>query len=173
MGNMNKKKIIVLILVAVLGLVAFLITKTIAKINHKKEVTEQLATIPELPVEIIGTNKKPTWEHSNVATIILFFNSECNHCQYEAQDIQSKLDAFKNTNLLFVSEEPTDKIQAFSNTYKLDNQPNIWWLKMKPEYVYNTFGTIGVPHIWVYNKEGMLVKEFRGETKVEALLEWL
>lgn len=170
---MGKRKIIILMVVMVVGLVSFLVAKTISKINHKKEVTEQIAIIPHLPVAAIGANKNINWKNTNNPTIILFFNSECSHCQYEAEAIEQKLEAFKNVNLLFVSEEDEDKIKAFSKTYKLDNQAAIWWLQMKPKDVYNTFGNIGVPHIWVYNKEGSLVKEFKGETKVEALLEWL
>ena len=170
---MSRKKIVIFILVAVLGLAVFLLFKTISKINHKKEVTKQLSSIPHLPVVPIGLNRNTNWKRTTNPTIIIFFNSECNHCQYEAKAIQSKLASFENAILLFVTEEGKDKILDFSKTYKLDNKPNIWWLKMRPEDVHNTFGDIGVPHIWVYNKEGNLVKEFRGEIKVEAILEWL
>lgn len=170
---MGNKTIIFIVLAVIIGLIGFMIYKSIIKINHKKEVTEQLATIPELQVVVIDPNKNMGWKNTANPVIILFFNSECEHCQYEAKAIQERLEAFENVDLLFVSEEVEGKIRAFSKEYKLDNKPNIWWLKMEAKDVYNSFGNIGVPHIWVYTKEGKLVKEFRGETKVEALLECL
>jgi len=170
---MNLRYFLLTILVLLITTSIVLIFFSKNKLNHKKQVTEQLAIIPKIPGVPIGSNNNTNWEYTRKSTIIQFFNSECHHCQNEATAIFNKLEAFKNVNLLFVSEEVESNILAFSIEYKLDNQPNIWWLKMKPKDVYNTFGNIGVPHFWVYNKEGNLVKEFRGETKVEALLEWL
>lgn len=169
----NKKIIISIIIISVLGIVVFLVTKTVTKLKQKERVAEQLKTLPNLSVEAIGLNKLEEWSKSGKATIIIFFNSDCDHCRYEASAIQQQLSAFAGTNLLFISEESVEKINAFSQEYELNNKVGIWWLKMQPEDVYNTFGDISVPHIWIYDENDKLVKEFKGETKVEAILAWL
>jgi thiol-disulfide isomerase/thioredoxin len=169
----NRKTIIGIIVISILSLLIFMITKTVTKLKQKERIAEQVKTLPNLSVEAVGLNKLEEWAESGKVTVIIFFNSDCDYCQYEANAIQQQLPAFAGTNLLFISEEPKEKIVAFSQEYQLDNKEGVWWLKMQPENVYKTFGDIGVPHIWIYNMEGYLVKEFRGETKVEAILEWL
>jgi len=168
----SKRKILLsFILIAVLGALFFLVANTITKLQHQKQVAGQLKTIPYLPVTTIGSDKD--WNGASGPVIIIFFNSGCEHCQNEAGAIQQNLSAFAETNLWFVSDEAEEKIAAFSREFQLDAKENVWWLKMQPEDVYKTFGPIMVPHIWIYSKDGQLVKEFKGETKVEAILAWL
>ncbi len=170
---MNQKHFFIIGFILLLISSVIMIVVSEDKLNYKQQVAKQLASMPALPVEPVGKAKNTGWQNTTTPTVILFFNSECGHCQNEATAIQERLEDFSNANLLFVSDEEATQIEEFSKTYKLDNKLNIWWLKMRPADVYNTFGNIGVPHIWVYNKENKLVKEFKGETKVEVLLEWL
>ncbi len=169
----NRKVIISIVIISVAGLLFFLVSKTIDKIRHKERIAQKIKTFPALSVIAIGHNDLADWKNAGNPTVIIFFNSGCEHCQYEVGSIAQALAAFKETNLLFISDESVEKITAFSRQYKLNDKPGVWWLKMEPEEVYNTFGNIGVPHIWIYNKEGKLIKEFKGETKVEAILQWL
>jgi len=158
----------------VLGVLSILmILFSLTKLDHQSQIEKDLKTLPKIPGELLETSDINIDLVPDISTLIIFFNSECNHCQYEANEIQQKLSAFSGTNLLFISDEPKEKIIAFSKEFQLYDKENIWWLKMQPEDVYKTFGPIMVPHIWIYSKDGQLVKEFKGETKVEAILEWL
>ena len=169
----NRKTIGWIVIIGVLSLLISLVTKTISNLKQKEKIAEQLKTVPPLSVQAIGIHKIEDWGNSGKTTVIIFFNSSCEHCQYEANEIQQRIKDFAGTNLLFISEESEEKIIAFSKKYQLDNKENILWLIINPEDVYETFGAISVPHIWIYNNEGILIKEFKGETKVEAILEWL
>lgn len=168
----NKKQIFFIISL-VLGLLIFLVTKTVFKLKDNKEINERLANFPIFSFETIGSNERVDWSKTGEATVIIFVNSGCEHCQYEAKSIKQEISAFDGINILFISEESREKILAFSQENKLQNNKRIWWLKVNREDVYHTFGDHSVPHIWIYNKDGKLVKEFRGETKAEAILEWL
>jgi len=169
----NKKVIISIIITSVLGLLIFLVSKTVIKLKHKERIVAQIKTLPHLSVKAIGSKKVEEWSKLGKVTIIIFFNSGCEHCQYEAKSIKQEILAFAGTNILFISDETVEKILAFSKANKLHNNNRVWWLKMNSNDVYNTFGAIGVPHIWIYDEDGKLVKEFKGETRVEAILEWL
>jgi len=46
-------------------------------------------------------------------------------------------------------------------------------LKMNADDLYNYFGSVSTPHIYIYNNERRLVKEFEGETKTSAILKYL
>ena len=169
----NRKIIISVIIISIAGILFFLVTKILIKLKEKEKIADQIKTFPKLSVEAIGLNKFELWGKSGKVSVVIFFNSSCEHCQYEAITIAQELASFRGTNLLFISEESAEEIATFSREYQLNDKPEVWWLKMDPDNVYKTFGSIAVPHIWIYNKDGRLVKEFKGETKVEAIMDWL
>jgi hypothetical protein len=72
-----------------------------------------------------------------------------------------------------VSSEFIKEIKSFSIKYRLNDEPNVTFTKINPEDVYNTFGSVFIPHIFIYGKDRKLIKEFKGETKVEAILQYL
>ncbi|MFM7853102.1 MAG: hypothetical protein ACKO96_14580 [Flammeovirgaceae bacterium] len=45
--------------------------------------------------------------------------------------------------------------------------------KINTEVVFDTFGSVSIPHIFIYDNEHKLIKEFKGETKMEAILQYL
>ena len=50
---------------------------------------------------------------------------------------------------------------------------NIHFAKINQADAYNTFGSLAVPQIFIYGADGVLIKEFKGETKMEAVLQYL
>ncbi len=106
-------------------------------------------------------------------TVIIFFNSECPHCQYEATAIGENINAFAHVNLLMMSVEPLAKIKAFATDYRLNLHKEIHLTQIREAVVFDTFGSISVPHIFIYNQQQKLVKEFKGEVKIEVILKYL
>lgn len=97
-------------------------------------------------------------------TILIFFNSECEHCQWEIEEISNKIGDFNQYQLLLVSFEPEQKAIAFLNRYDLTS----YYVKSTPENVMASFSG-GVPQTLIY-KKGKLIKHFKGEVKTEAIL---
>jgi len=155
-----------------LALIVFLFAITLIRIKHNKIIAKQIKNIPELKILRVNENDE-NWLGSEHQIIIIFYNSTCQNCHYEIESIRENLTSFNNANLLFISDESKEKIAAFSKMSKLNNRDNIWWLKMQPEDVYKNFGNISIPHILIYSKEGQLLKEYKGVTKVDVLLEYL
>jgi hypothetical protein len=44
---------------------------------------------------------------------------------------------------------------------------------LTPEESYKAFGPTSVPHLFIYGPDKELRKEFKGETKIDALLKYL
>ena len=103
-------------------------------------------------------------------SIIILFNTDCDHCQREAKAIQEKLPSFKESTLLFIAADPVESIQKFANDYGLANQPNVRFGKAESADVYMNFGSIPTPAIYVYSKERRFVKSFLGETPVDQII---
>ena len=161
-----------ILFVAITGSLSIIfVAFTIKRLNQNRQIDKNVENIPEINSQTINPNKS-SWANSGSQVILVFYNSSCQNCRYEIEAIEKNLDSFKNINLLFISDEPKETINIFSRKFLLRDMNTVWWLKMEPEDVYKTFGDTGIPHIWIYNKEGELIKEFRGPTRVEAILEW-
>ena len=100
-------------------------------------------------------------------TILIFFISGCEHCQWEIQESSKKIDQFSNHQLLLASFEPELEAISFLNRYGLSD----YYIKSTPEKVMPSFSG-GVPQTLIY-RDGKLVKHFKGEVKTEAILEVL
>ena len=64
-------------------------------------------------------------------------------------------------------------IKAFGQTYGLLGQENVYFAHIPGEKVLITFGSVSVPHIFIYDKYGALQKEFKGETRIDAILKYI
>lgn len=106
-------------------------------------------------------------------TIIILFFADCDHCQREATAIQEKLSSFKKYNLYFLSSSSEEEISKFSKEYKLIDLPNVKFGKVDGARVFQTFGSIPTPSIYIYSSERKLVKQFHGETNVEEIIKFL
>lgn len=165
-------KIIIPILVLIL--LVFMGYKVVTKIIHKREVAEHIKTIPPFSYSTINgeifTNKDLK---DNTPTLFLYFNSECEHCQSEALQIQENIAKFKKYQLVFVSFEEKYKIIAFAKKYKLDTYDNITFLFDKQVSFSTTFDVNSLPTMILYNMNKELIGKMKGQTKVETILKKL
>jgi peroxiredoxin len=106
-------------------------------------------------------------------SILILFNTDCDHCQREAQEIAEKSEAFKNYELLFIAADSVHHIENFAKAYDLANKPNVKFGRAEYQDVYKNFGSISTPAIYIYNRERKFVRSFLGETPVEELIKYL
>ena len=167
----NLKFIILVILICVVALFGYSIYK---KIQYKKEVAIRIANIPAFSfVQLNGQafSRKELQENRN--TLFVYYNSECEYCQSEATQIQVNLDAFTNTQLIFVSFEPIKDIQKFALDYQLDHKPNILFLQDSKSEFSEIFDANSIPFMLLYNPQQELLQKFKGATKIANVLKHL
>jgi peroxiredoxin len=169
-----KKYFKIIIPTIVLSLLAFMGYKVRDKIKQKKEVAEHIKTIPVFEYQTLEgkpfTNKDLK---ENTATIFLYFNSECEHCQGEATQIQENVEKFSNVQLVFISFEESKKITAFATKYKLNNYANIHFLCDSKISFATAFDVNSLPSVIIYDKNKKLVAKIKGEIKALTLLKKL
>jgi len=157
-----KKKLAVGFGVLVVALIAWMGFASISSIKSKKgseEIRESLVKVyQQLGVDPRESEKK---------MLLIYFNSECEHCQWEVRKIGENLDLFENTNLAFVSHESEDQAIEFLKQHELAQ----FYLNASADKVMATFSG-GVPQLFIYERRE-LKKHFRGEVKIEAILEVL
>jgi thiol-disulfide isomerase/thioredoxin len=149
------KAIILLIIFTFLG---YLVYSVIAKIEHKSKVAKTLQTIPNFSFKTLqntdytNANLKP-----HTSTVFIYFNSECDFCQHEAQSIS----------------EHIETIEAFAETYNLLTQQNITFLHDSTYTFSNRFDANSIPYILIYNKNQELVKKHKGQLNPDTILKAL
>jgi thiol-disulfide isomerase/thioredoxin len=139
--------------------------KEISRSNIRSLNHDSIVIYNQDSTQMILPEKKPT--------AIIYFNTECDHCQYEATQIQQNIVQFKDSQILMLSIEPLANIRRFIKTYKLEGFSNLQVGQITGKNAVETFGFKSVPHILIYNDENQLVKEYKGETKIEAILKYL
>ncbi|MFM6993890.1 MAG: peroxiredoxin family protein [Sediminibacterium sp.] len=171
---MSKRGLILLILLFFLGITAYLTSKiwNINKQNSKARIERQsLANFSFYTLDSTLKNKQII--ERGIPVCVIHFNTECEHCQEEAKLIHMHIKQFKNAGIIMVSPNPPIEIRVFSQQYGLDQYPQIILLWDKEKKFQQWFGNAPFPSTYIYNKAHQLVKEYRGEVKIEAISKYL
>ncbi len=127
---------------------------------------------PKLPhFELRGLDNKVISTKQLAAgkpVVLVFFQPGCEHCQREATEIARLQDSFAHTSLLMVSWASLPQIGEFAKEYGLRESVRMY--QIQPGTLAQTFGTIQLPSVYVYDADRNLIQQFSGETKVEAIL---
>ncbi len=125
--------------------------------------------LPDMP--LVKTDGTRLTARSLAGKVILvFFLPDCDHCQREAREISTRLEAFKEYPLYFVSTAPLPQLEQFAREYNLAGQPNVFFAQTTPEELYRHYGLFPTPTMYIYQEGGRLEKVFRNETPVETII---
>ncbi len=168
---MHKKVILIIVLIGVFSLLSYLGYSVISKVKEKNQITKQLEIIPEF--EFLTSEQKRFTKANlkpNTNSIFIYFNSDCDFCQHEAQNISDNLDSFKNVQFIFVSTEPIEIIKQFSEQYNLDNKQNITFLYDNLSTFSSRFDANSIPYLLIYDKNQKLIKKHKGQINAKGIL---
>jgi thioredoxin-related protein len=166
---MVKKAFITSGITIVFTLALVMVYIIIEKQTEKKEIQTKIQSIP-VTVNLFSLDSTRFSFPEAKPIVMVLFNSTCEHCQYELNQINERIEDFNELDLVFLSSEPVAAIKQAAAPF--ESVGNATFIKINPEDVYENFGTIRFPTILIYNAQGKLVKEFKGETKIEAILQY-
>lgn len=148
--------------------------KVVSKINHKKEVAENIKKLPKFEYQNINdglfTNANLK---ENTPLLFVYYNSECDFCNEEAKMIKESLAEFKNTQILFISFEKNEKIKQFAKNHQLDTYDNVTFLCDSKATFATTFDVKSLPCLVLYDKDKNLIEKIKGQIKGENLIKKL
>ena len=103
------------------------------------------------------------------ATVIIFFNTDCDHCQVEIKKLTAKIDQLKNVQIIMVSAMGFNLLQRFYEDYKIADYPNITMAR-DPSYNFTSFyKAYFVPQVYMYDKNRKFLNVIRGIVPVEEI----
>ena len=155
-------------------LASLVFVKFVKQLNIKNRIVEQMVSIPQfefltLDSTLFTNDSLYPWE----TVIFIHFNTNCDYCIYETEQLVLFAEQIKSARVLLISEEDLCQIKKFREELNLERFPFIELLKDPGNLYYNYFGTAMMPSIILYSKKGFLIKEFKGETKIETLLKYI
>lgn len=139
------------------------------KVNDRRNANKRIETIPSFMLESLSgdkvtrknTSKKPLW--------LIFFHSDCEYCQMQVNDI-AKMNNVSTIQIWLVSSEPKETISEFAKKNNLNKLNNLQLLNDSQDEGHRTFGVTTSPASFLYNKEGNLIKKYKGIVKTETIL---
>jgi thioredoxin-related protein len=162
----NKKGLVLVLTLIILGLLCYFISQIVYKSKQKARTELALVQMPNF-------SQKATLLRINTPSVFIAFHPECEHCQQEAKSINDKQKELQNTNIILFTSANDSLTNAFSTTYGLDTLKNVHVLSDRKNEMYQKFGVQTIPSIFIYNAEEHLLKYYKGETKIEAILKAL
>jgi peroxiredoxin len=167
-----KKILKIVIPLLVLSLLAFMGYKVVSKINYKKQVAKN---IKKMPAFSYLTLDNKIFRNENLEkgkpTLFIYFNSECDFCNHEAEMVQQNIEQLKDIQVVFISYEPVEKIKQFATKFNLLHHANISFLSDSKITFATTFDVKSMPCLVLYNKENNLIEKIKGQVKIETVLE--
>ncbi|MFH6943716.1 MULTISPECIES: TlpA family protein disulfide reductase [unclassified Flavobacterium] len=170
---MRKYSKIILLLLLV-SFLSFMVYNIISKINHKKELAEHIKTIPAFNYQDLNgvafTNKNLK---TDIAVLFVYFNSDCEFCNEEAQMIQENIEKLSLIQVVFVSFEQVKQIKSFAQKHSLLNHDNIHFVSDTNVTFATSFDVKSLPCLVLYNKNQQLIEKIKGQTQVATILKKL
>ena len=169
-----KKLLKILIPIFFIGSFCYFGYHIYSKIQHKKEVAENIKTIPKFEYQNIkGGNFTNENLKEDIPTLFIYYNSECDFCNEEAKMIKQNIDKFAGFQLCFISFEKPEQIKIFANKYQLNTYDNIHFLCDSKVTFATTFDVKSMPCLVLYNKDQKLIGKIKGQVKAETILKKL
>jgi peroxiredoxin len=161
-----------LIVIALLAVGGWLVTRTYQTVQAKKEIGERVKTLQHCSFESLNGGQIFVDEFDNrKPTVIIYFNPECEHCQFEASEIGKEAGQYAKANMILITpDDSTKRIEAFAIKYHLWEVDNLTILLDREKQFKNRFGTAVFPSTFIYGPDKKLIKMFRGETRMDAII---
>ncbi len=139
------------------------------------EDTAPKEMLPEITArQYLGDAYTVVNDYTKGKTVVLFFSPECGICETELNEILKNRDSYPNNRWIFISfafmEDEMDYFLENTPIDKLEN--SVILLEDSPKY-HTLYQVVGPPAIFIYDKEGVLVKSNYGGMESSVLVDWL
>lgn len=161
-----KKTLFAIAIVCVLGLLSMLVYSIFKKAQIKRVAKENLMQLPDLILYNLDSSR---FHFPQSSLAVIFFDTGCEICVDESAQIFDHKKSFSNKNIVMISSERIETIREFMIQSKLNELPTVVFTKILPEQVFKNFGSLTVPHVFIYDHEHNLVREFKGGVKASII----
>jgi hypothetical protein len=102
-------------------------------------------------------------------TVIMYFRTDCIHCQKETVDILKAGAALNGVNILLLTPKPYADLKRYATFYKLADYPNIRAATDRQLEFMKFYKPANVPFLVVFNRDKKLYRIYAGPVPVDSL----
>jgi hypothetical protein len=102
-------------------------------------------------------------------TVVMYFRTDCIHCQKETINILKAGPFLKDLNILFLTPKSVRDLKQYAVFYKLGDYPNIKALNDKQLDFFRYYKPTSIPFIVIYNRQNLLHRIYEGPVPVDSL----
>ena len=105
-------------------------------------------------------------------SMVILFDTSCEHCQHEMEDIGSRYADFKDINFYLVSLDDKPEITGFMQTFgkELNGKDNVTVLQDKDHLFIPKFLPTKYPAMYIYSAKQQLIEYIGGQKDVEDVI---
>lgn len=171
---MMRKILLFVILIVLLVSIGWLLFSVYEKEETNKQIQKREEVLPDVSLESVAGDRYTISELGKGAAILLvYFNSTCEICQLELQNIGERIGDFSDVRIILVSSQEQEELMGFVDTHPLNKASNVYWLLDQEMEVATYYGVRSVPAIFCYDSSGDLHGKFNGPIKIDLLLDAL
>lgn len=166
-----KRKLGMALLTLLVLLISLLIYHFIKTYQEKKITAEKIEALPSFSLK--GVDQRVFTEKelsSNNWTVFVFFNSTCDYCQSEAEQLNELKSGLEDITFVWVSSEPIETIQHFQKTHNLEDIP---FLYDEQDALAQAWGISTIPEFLIYTSGKHLFKNHKGALRMDHLIKQL
>lgn len=163
-----KRKIAIIMVFFVLITIGTLGIAIYNKMLGAEEVRSRIAELSLMKLDGIYPTNNSSSTETNQSIILTYFHTECSFCQSEIKDMQAHEELSKSAEIVLVSDELESVIRSFVQNFDIDSTKFKFVLD-KEGTIKQHFGVSSVPTTFVYDRDSLLIKSFKGETKASFL----
>ena len=168
---MKKKLVIALVVLCGLGLVGWGGYYAYGEYQQKQiweEATRPFNTLTKIREAMNPIMGQPT--DFNKKTMVVFFNSECDHCKAEADVLSKHFEQLLDIQLWFITFEEAGQARSFLRRKRLTGHPDFHLFITTPEEAKALFGGLWMPQTLLY-EDNQLERGFLGPVKFDEQIE--
>lgn len=116
--------------------------------------------LPKFEVTLDNGTTVSTESLKGKVAVIVFFSTSCSDCKRELPELEKVYRNFSSnpevTMFAISREEKVDEVESFWKDFSL----TMPYSAQTDRSVYNTFASIGVPRVYIADKEGIIIAAF-------------
>ena len=134
-------------------------------------------TIPAF--EYINIDKDNIFSDKDISkkgqTLIIFYTTECIHCQIAVEHMNDNYEKFKNTNIIFVTTYPKEEINRFFDTYgtHFKDAKNVTKLFDSNDEFLFSFNPVSFPSFYLFDKDKKLITYKKGSIEFRDIFNYI
>ena len=168
-----KKGLAKVLILFIAVIVTLLIAGIITKKNKADEIRERISSLPFFTLPEIDGSIFNSREISEGPLLVMYFNPECQHCQYEISSLVQSNIPGSGVKILLISDESSKKIRSFMKQFNVINDNVFTALSDTAFVISELFGIDVIPSNFIYSEDLKLVKILKGETTIETITKYL